>query len=42
VTSTTLTAYGVHAWDGDPNQRFTAGLKTLLRGLRADHRVHSE
>jgi AcrR family transcriptional regulator len=34
----TLTAHGIHAWDGDRDQRFTAGLETLLRGLQADKR----
>jgi AcrR family transcriptional regulator len=34
----TLAAYGVHAWDGDRDQRFTAGLQTLLRGLEAYQR----
>jgi len=33
-----LAASGVHAWDGDRDQRFTAGLETLLRGLQADMR----
>lgn len=33
-----LAAHGVHAWDGDRDQRFTAGLENLLRGLRADAR----
>jgi AcrR family transcriptional regulator len=33
-----LAACGVHAWDGDRDQRFTAGLETLLRGLQADMR----
>jgi AcrR family transcriptional regulator len=33
-----LTAHGIHAWDGDRDQRFTAGLETLLRGLQADKR----
>jgi AcrR family transcriptional regulator len=31
-----LAAYGIHAWDGDRDQRFTAGLDTLLRGLQAN------
>ena len=31
-----LAANGVHAWDGDRDQRFAAGLDTLLRGLQAD------
>jgi AcrR family transcriptional regulator len=30
-----LSAHGVHAWDGDRDQRFTAGLDTLLRGVAA-------
>ena len=30
-----LSACGVHAWDGDHDQRFTAGLETLLRGIEA-------
>ena len=34
-----LAAYGVHAWDGDRDQRFSAGLETLLRGLQADKRL---
>jgi len=29
-----LTAHGTHAWEGDRDQRFTAGLGTLLRGLQ--------
>ncbi len=33
-----LAAHGIHAWDGDRDQRFTAGLETLLRGLQADLR----
>lgn len=33
-----LAAHGVHAWDGDRDQRFTGGLENLLRGLRADTR----
>ncbi|MGE5287817.1 MAG: TetR/AcrR family transcriptional regulator [Micromonosporaceae bacterium] len=33
-----LAAHGVHAWDGDRDQRFAAGLETLLRGLQADKR----
>jgi len=28
-----LTAHGAYAWDGDRDQRFTAGLEALLRGL---------
>jgi len=35
----TLAAHGVHAWDGNRDQRFTAGLETLLRGLQADKRL---
>jgi len=31
----TLAAYGAHAWEGDRDQRFAAGLDTLLRGLQA-------
>jgi AcrR family transcriptional regulator len=31
-----LAANGVHAWDGDRDQRFAAGLDTLLRGLQAE------
>jgi Tetracyclin repressor-like, C-terminal domain len=34
-----LAAIGVHAWDGDRDQRFAAGLDTLLRGLQADERL---
>jgi AcrR family transcriptional regulator len=34
-----LAANGVYAWDGDRDQRFTAGLDTLLRGLQADKRL---
>ncbi|HEU5418293.1 MAG TPA: TetR/AcrR family transcriptional regulator [Streptosporangiaceae bacterium] len=34
----TLAAHGVHAWDGNRDQRFTAGLDTLLRGLQLDKR----
>jgi AcrR family transcriptional regulator len=34
-----LSACGLHAWDGDRDQRFTTGLETLLRGLRADKRL---
>jgi AcrR family transcriptional regulator len=30
-----LSACGLHAWDGDRDQRFTAGLETLLRGIEA-------
>ena len=33
-----LSVCGLHAWDGDRDQRFTAGLETLLRGLQADMR----
>ena len=33
-----LAAYGVHAWDGDRDQRFSAGLETLLRGIEAHRR----
>ena len=32
----TLAAHGAHAWDGNRDQRFTAGLETLLRGLKAE------
>jgi AcrR family transcriptional regulator len=28
-----LAAHGLHAWDGDRDQRFAAGLQTLLRGI---------
>jgi TetR/AcrR family transcriptional regulator, tetracycline repressor protein len=35
-----LAACGVHAWDGDRDRRFSAGLETLLRGLQADKRPH--
>jgi AcrR family transcriptional regulator len=31
-----LAAHAIHAWDGDRDQRFTAGLTTLLRGIEAD------
>jgi AcrR family transcriptional regulator len=31
-----LAAYGTHAWACDADQRFSSGLDTLLRGLRAD------
>jgi len=34
----TLAALGQYAWDGDRDQRFTAGLETLLRGLQPDQR----
>ena len=30
-----LSACGLHAWDGDRDQRFTAGLEMLLRGIGA-------
>jgi AcrR family transcriptional regulator len=30
-----LSAYGLHAWDGDRDQRFCAGLEMLLRGIEA-------
>jgi AcrR family transcriptional regulator len=30
-----LSACGLHAWDGDRDQRFTAGLEPLLRGIEA-------
>jgi AcrR family transcriptional regulator len=30
-----LSAYGLYAWDGDRDQRFAAGLETLLRGIEA-------
>jgi AcrR family transcriptional regulator len=33
-----LAAYGVHAWVGDRDQRFTAGIDTLLRGIEAYRR----
>jgi AcrR family transcriptional regulator len=33
-----LATYGAHAWDGDRDQRFTAGLDTLLRGLQTAQR----
>lgn len=33
-----LAAYGVHAWDGDRDQRFSVGLETLLRGIEAYRR----
>jgi TetR/AcrR family tetracycline transcriptional repressor len=33
-----LSAYGLHAWDGDHDQRFSAGLETLLRGIEAHRR----
>jgi AcrR family transcriptional regulator len=35
----TLADYGAHAWDGNRDQRFSAGLETLLRGLQADKRL---
>jgi TetR/AcrR family tetracycline transcriptional repressor len=31
-----LAAYGVQAWDCDRDQRFTAGLDAILRGLQAE------
>jgi len=31
----TLAAHGTHAWANDRDQRFSSGLDTLLRGLRA-------
>ena len=34
-----LTAYGIYAWDGDRDQRFTVGLETLLRGIEANRRL---
>jgi AcrR family transcriptional regulator len=33
-----LAAYGVHAWDDDRDQRFSAGLEILLRGLQEEQR----
>ena len=30
-----LSACGLYAWDGDRDQRFTAGLETLLRGIES-------
>ena len=30
-----LSTSGLHAWDGDRDQRFTAGLEPLLRGIEA-------
>jgi len=30
-----LSACGLHAWDGDREQRFAVGLETLLRGIEA-------
>jgi TetR/AcrR family tetracycline transcriptional repressor len=30
-----LSECGLHAWNGDRDQRFTAGLETLLRGIEA-------
>jgi AcrR family transcriptional regulator len=30
-----LSTCGLYAWDGDRDQRFTAGLETLLRGIEA-------
>jgi len=32
-------AWGIHAWDGDRDQRVTAGLDTLLRGIEAYRRL---
>jgi AcrR family transcriptional regulator len=32
----TLAAHGTHAWANDRDERFTAGLDALLRGLQAD------
>lgn len=34
----TLAAHGAYAWDGDRDQRFTANLEKLLRGLEPDQR----
>ncbi|HEX3963739.1 MAG TPA: TetR/AcrR family transcriptional regulator [Trebonia sp.] len=34
-----VAAYGVHAWDCDRDERFTAGLETLLRGLQEGQRL---
>jgi AcrR family transcriptional regulator len=34
----TLATHGVHAWAGDRDERFAAGLGTLLRGLQAAQR----
>jgi len=34
-----LSACGRYAWDGDRDQRFTAGLETLLRGIEASRPV---
>ena len=31
-----LAEYGFHAWESDRDQRFSVGLRTLLRGLGAD------
>jgi AcrR family transcriptional regulator len=31
-----LSAWGPHAWDGDRDERFTAGLNTLLCGIEAN------
>jgi AcrR family transcriptional regulator len=33
-----LAAHGVHAWDGDRDQRFSVGLETLLRGIETYRR----
>lgn len=33
-----LAAHGIHAWDGDRDQRFAVGLDTLLRGIEAYRR----
>jgi AcrR family transcriptional regulator len=33
-----LAGYGIYAWDGDRDQRFAAGLETVLRGLQAQQR----
>ena len=33
-----LSACGLHVWDGDHDQRFSAGLETLLRGIEAYRR----
>ena len=30
-----LSAWGLHAWDGDRDERFAGGLETLLRGIEA-------
>ena len=34
----TLAAHGAHAWADDREERFTSGLDTLIRGLRAAQR----